>query len=122
MQDEPFERWARRREAERERKKGRIRLNSLAPGAQHGSHVHPEAARLISRWDGYVWQPVAVVANLAAAKAALSLRPSKSSDHGDGPVDRGLRATADERRRVRLARLVDEVDGAVMLINDDPAE
>ena len=122
MQDEPFEQWVRRREKERERRKGRVRLSALTPGVRRGSHVHPEAPRLISRWDGYRWQPVAVVADLAAAKAALSFRSPVSSDDGEVPDDDGRRATAAGRRRARLRRLVDEVNGAATLITDDPAE
>ncbi|MFI9202344.1 DUF6087 family protein [Streptomyces sp. NPDC053048] len=71
MDDESLEHWARRREADRERKKGRLRAIPLAPGPHRGAHVHPDAPRLIVRWDGYAWQPVAVVEDLAVAKTVL---------------------------------------------------
>lgn len=71
MDEESLEHWARRREAARGRQKGRLRAIVLVPGPPRGSHVHPAAPRLIVRWDGYAWRPVAIAPDLAAAKALL---------------------------------------------------
>ncbi|MFH8640338.1 DUF6087 family protein [Streptomyces goshikiensis] len=49
--DEPLDRWAARR-AKRLRPVGERKAVTLVPGA-HGSHVHPNAPRLILEWDGY---------------------------------------------------------------------
>ncbi|MFF3563926.1 DUF6087 family protein [Streptomyces sp. NPDC002574] len=67
MSDESLERWMRRREEQQERTKGRLRLDTLASGPRRGTHVNPDAPRLVSRWDGCAWQPVSVVSDLAAA-------------------------------------------------------
>ncbi|WP_143031780.1 DUF6087 family protein [Actinacidiphila guanduensis] len=115
--DESFEYWVRRREQERQRKRGRLRVNTLKEGAQRGSHVDPEAPRLISRWDGYCWEPVAVASDLAEAAAMLQ------SDCGDGErseqleprcgsgtaQDGDLRGmTIAERKRARVRQMLDE--------------
>lgn len=67
MDDEPLSDWAERRE---QRLSGRFRVVILGSGAQ-GSHVNPDVPRLISRWNGYEWEPVTVAANLAETKRIL---------------------------------------------------
>ncbi|MEV7755971.1 DUF6087 family protein [Streptomyces griseofuscus] len=71
VSDEPFEQWVRRREEEQQRKVGRLRLNTLASGTERGSHVDPDEPRLISRWDGYAWEPVSVARNWESARFCL---------------------------------------------------
>ncbi|MER5755985.1 DUF6087 family protein [Streptomyces sp. NPDC002088] len=113
MSDEPFEQWARRREEERKRKKGRLRLNTLNSGPERGSHVDPEVPRLISRWDGYVWEPVAVACNWAAAASVLSPpsgadeRPEQSaSTRSPGQNAQAHSGGITERKRARLRGLL----------------
>ncbi|MGH4033634.1 DUF6087 family protein [Actinomycetota bacterium Odt1-20B] len=119
MADESFEVWARRREMARQRKKGRLRLSALDSGPERGSHVNPEAPRVISRWDGYGWEPVAVARDWAAA--AQVQRPLGDADERAGRTDStrasGSRAsktpgrsslTTAERKRGRVRELLDE--------------
>ncbi|MFC6511608.1 DUF6087 family protein [Streptomyces goshikiensis] len=74
--DEPLDRWAARR-AKRLRPVGERKAVTLAPGA-HGSHVHPNAPRLILEWDGYQWTTLATVPDRAAARRFLNpRRPTK---------------------------------------------
>ncbi|WP_392675024.1 DUF6087 family protein [Streptomyces sp. LN785] len=119
MDEEPFEHWVSRRELERRRKKGRLRLSALNPGPRRGSHVFPEAPRLIWRWDGYAWEPVAVASDWAAAATVLY-----SQDGADGPTGRrtpgrlsrtaqGRRLSGEgmaERKKARVRELLDEGD------------
>ncbi|MGH4035218.1 DUF6087 family protein [Actinomycetota bacterium Odt1-20B] len=119
MEDESFEVWARRREMARQRKKGRLRLSALTSGPERGSHVDPQAPRVISRWDGYGWEPVAVAQDWAAA--AEMQRPLGDADERAGRTDStragGSRAaqtrersglTTTERKRGRVRELLDE--------------
>ncbi|GAA3123283.1 hypothetical protein GCM10020254_83060 [Streptomyces goshikiensis] len=68
--DEPLDRWAARR-AKRLRPVGERKAVTLVPGA-HGSHVHPNAPRLILEWDGYQWTTLAAAPDLAAARRFLN--------------------------------------------------
>jgi Family of unknown function (DUF6087) len=118
MDDEPLEQWVRRREEERERKTGRLRHTPLAPGPHRGSHVHPDAPRLISRWDGYAWQPLAVVDDLAQAKAFVHppeppADPQTPPPHAPGTgtgTGRHRGPSAADRREARLRELLDDQD------------
>ncbi|MGW3248109.1 DUF6087 family protein [Streptomyces sp. NPDC001070] len=121
MDDEPLERWVRRREEEQERKVGRLRVSTLASGTPRGSHVDPDAPRLVSRWDGYAWQPVSVVPDLAETRALLY--GARHADQGpprwkaSGRLIRersaGQRPTTPggDRRKARLRELLDGQDG-----------
>ncbi|MFJ9544072.1 DUF6087 family protein [Streptomyces sp. NPDC101225] len=113
MRDEPFEQWARRREDERDRKKGRLRLNTLNAGPERGSHVDPETPRLISRWDGYVWEPVAVACNwetamsvLKPSNGAAERRAQPASARSPGQDVEAQSGGITERKRVRLRNLL----------------
>lgn len=117
MDDEPLERWVQRREEQRERKRGRLRLNTLVSGPQRGSHVNPGAPRLVSQWDGYAWQPVSVVSDLAGAQAVL-YGPERQERHpvqwqSSGRLVRGAgtrmspAAAAADRRKARLRELLE---------------
>ncbi|MGP3685835.1 DUF6087 family protein [Streptomyces sp. IBSNAI002] len=68
--DEPLEVWAARRERGR-RRTGELRAVPLAAGPARGSHVDPGSPRMITRWDGFQWQAVAVVPNYAAARQVI---------------------------------------------------
>ncbi|MFI8185352.1 DUF6087 family protein [Actinacidiphila glaucinigra] len=111
MEDEPLEQWLRRRNERQARKTGRLRAGTLAPGPPRGAHVAPDAPRLISRWDGHAWQPVAVVADLAEARAVLRAarngRRAASPTGGNGAATPPPAAAAD-RREARLRALLDE--------------
>ncbi len=65
MDEESLADWAARRER---RRADRYRVDTLSPGPRQGDHVNPDAPRLISRWNGYEWEAVALAANLAEAK------------------------------------------------------
>jgi len=109
VDDEAFEQWVLRREQERRRKLGRLRVNTLGPGPQHGSHVAPQAPRLISRWDGFAWVPVAVASDWEAAAAVL--HPSGGADdRRDQPTKPAVARTGGlaERKRARLRELLDD--------------
>ncbi|MEU1537296.1 DUF6087 family protein [Actinacidiphila glaucinigra] len=84
MEGESLEQWLPRREERQAQKVGRLRAGTLAQRPPRGAHVAPDAPRLISRWDGHTWRPVAVVADLPQARAAL--RAARN----------GLRALPDE--------------------------
>ncbi|MCZ4124198.1 DUF6087 family protein [Streptomyces sp. H39-S7] len=71
MHEEPLEEWARRREERRDASKGKLRAVLLASGPNRGSHVEPDAPRVMQRWSGTEWETVGVVEDLAAAKALL---------------------------------------------------
>lgn len=97
--------------------RGRLRVNTLKTGAQRGSHVAPEAPRLISRWDGYTWEPVAVARDFAEAAAMLhsggsvgehseQLEPRRGSSSAQDGELRDVSITEGKRARVR--ELLDE--------------
>ncbi|MFI8087092.1 DUF6087 family protein [Streptomyces sp. NPDC086080] len=68
MGQEPLADWAERRDA----KIGRLRAVSLVSGdGPRGSHLNPEAPRVIQRWNGYAWEPHGYAANLAEAQRLL---------------------------------------------------
>lgn len=68
MADESLSDWAERRDA----KIGRLRAVALVSGdGPKGSHLNPDAPRVIQRWNGHVWEPHAYTANLADARRLL---------------------------------------------------
>jgi hypothetical protein len=68
MDDEPLSEWAGRRDA----KIGRLRAVPLMSGnAPKASHLHPDAPRVIQRWNGHAWEPHGLAANLAEARRIL---------------------------------------------------
>ncbi|MFD6468914.1 DUF6087 family protein [Streptomyces goshikiensis] len=93
--DEPLDRWAARR-AKRLRPVGERKAVTLVPGA-HGSHVHPNAPRLILEWDGYQWTTLATVADLAAARRYLN--PQTADDAPPTPPARSPMAAGMGRHR-----------------------
>ncbi|WP_301130516.1 DUF6087 family protein [Streptomyces cacaoi] len=109
MDDESFEQWVHRREEERRRSTGRLRSDALRPGPPRGAHVDPAAPRLISRWDGYAWEPVAVAPDHPAAAAAM--RPPADAPPGadtSRPATADRRSARPERRKSRVRRLLTE--------------
>lgn len=68
MDDESLSDWAGRRDA----KIGRLRAVPLVTGdGPKGSHLNPDAPRVIQRWNGYAWEPHGYAANLAEARRIL---------------------------------------------------
>ncbi|MEU1290504.1 DUF6087 family protein [Kitasatospora sp. NPDC005856] len=68
-EDEPLERWAARREARR-RPVGVLRAVTIGHETA-AAHLHQDAPRLVSRWDGYQWVPETVAPDYAAAQRFL---------------------------------------------------
>ncbi|MCY0940207.1 DUF6087 family protein [Streptomyces antarcticus] len=88
MTEEPFERWAARRQG-RLRKPGELKAITLGAGPQRAAHVDPDAPRMILEWDGFAWQPVMPVENYAAARRVLNPPPeNRPADQAEmtGPV------------------------------------
>ncbi|MBC3841686.1 hypothetical protein GXW82_19955 [Streptacidiphilus sp. 4-A2] len=108
MDDEAFEAWARRREERRSHREGRLRLDPLTPGQRRGSHVDPDAPRLISRWDGFAWEPVGVAGDWAQATALP--HPDETGEEAEARrperVDPAPGTGPAERRRTRIRQLV----------------
>ncbi|MFD3910899.1 DUF6087 family protein [Streptomyces sp. NPDC058603] len=68
MDDEPLKDWAERRDA----KTGKLRAAPVTgEGSVRGSHVSPDAPRVIERWNGSSWEFHAIAPNLAEAKRLL---------------------------------------------------
>ncbi|MET9354765.1 DUF6087 family protein [Streptomyces sp. NPDC006617] len=66
--DESLSAWAERRD----RKIGRLRAVPLVAGdGPRGTHLAPDAPRVIQRWNGYAWEPHGFAANLAEARRIL---------------------------------------------------
>ncbi|MFD7278889.1 DUF6087 family protein [Streptomyces sp. NPDC059862] len=85
MDDEPLKDWAERRDA----KIGRLRAVPVVSGdGPRGSHLQPDAPRVIERWNGHAWEPHAFAANLAEAKAILY--PVITESAPPGPVPKPL--------------------------------
>lgn len=75
MDDEPLKDWAERRDA----KIGKLRAAPVTgKGSARGSHVSPDAPRVIERWNGSSWELHAIVPNLAEAKRLLYPDPEAS--------------------------------------------
>jgi hypothetical protein len=71
MQEEPLAEWARRREERRAAAKGKLRAFPLTSGPNRGTHVEPDAPRVIEEWNGTEWATMCVVGDLTAAKTLL---------------------------------------------------
>lgn len=69
--EEPLSAWYARREARR-RPIGERRVVSLQAGPNRGSHVDPQAPRIVQEWDGHSWQPVSVADDYSAACRVVS--------------------------------------------------
>ncbi|MEU1277849.1 DUF6087 family protein [Streptomyces sp. NPDC005805] len=68
LDDEPLKDWVERRDA----KVGRLRAVPVVPGdGPRGAHLHPDAPRIIERWNGHTWEPYAFAVDLVQAKALL---------------------------------------------------
>ncbi|MFF3711791.1 DUF6087 family protein [Streptomyces phaeochromogenes] len=72
----------------REAKIGRLRAAPVVSGdGPRGTHLQPDAPRVIERWNGYTWEPYAFAANLAESKAILY--PESSESPGPKPLGSG---------------------------------
>ncbi|MFF3684359.1 DUF6087 family protein [Streptomyces sp. NPDC002187] len=68
MDDEPLSQWAERRDA----KTGQLRAVPLGSGeGPRGSHMNPDVPRAIQRWNGHMWEPFGLAANLTEARRIL---------------------------------------------------
>ncbi|MGW0880439.1 DUF6087 family protein [Streptomyces sp. NPDC002671] len=68
MDDESLSQWAERRDA----RIGQLRAVPLVSGdGPRGSHLKPDAPRVIQRWNGHMWEPYGFAANLAEARRVL---------------------------------------------------
>jgi len=96
MDDEPLSEWAERRDA----KIGRLRAVPLIPGdGPQGSHLHPDAPRVIQRWTGHTWEPHAFAASLAEAKRILHPQPSEPPAPTPAPDRKPLAAGTGKHRK-----------------------
>ncbi|MFE5717648.1 DUF6087 family protein [Streptomyces erythrochromogenes] len=90
--DEPLEVWAARRDLGR-RMPGELRAVPLTAGRARGGHVDPDSPRMITRWDGFQWQALAIVPNYAAARKVVD--PSTPAEqiqipgHSPAPIRAG---------------------------------
>ncbi|WP_406403060.1 DUF6087 family protein [Streptomyces sp. NBC_00879] len=86
MDEEPLSNWAERRDA----KIGRLRAAPVTGGAgPKGSHVSPDAPRVIERWNGYAWELHTLVSNLAEAQRILYPNTAETSP-APGPAPNPL--------------------------------
>ncbi|MFC4503816.1 MULTISPECIES: DUF6087 family protein [Streptomyces] len=99
MDDEPLKDWAERRDA----MIGRLRAVPVVPGGDglRGSHLHPEAPRVIERWNGHTWEPYGFAADLAEARAILWPR---KADEPASPVSKPLGSGTGRHRKPQTPR------------------
>jgi hypothetical protein len=97
MDDESLAEWAERRRA----KVGRLRAVPLVAGdGPKGSHLHPDAPRVIQRWNGYTWEPHCFAVDLAEAQRLLY--PRDDGPPAEAPVPpQPLRAGRGRHRKPR---------------------
>jgi hypothetical protein len=94
MDDEPLSEWADRRDA----KIGRLRAIPLFPGGSlQGSHLYPDAPRVIQRWNGHAWEPHGFAADLAEAKRILY--PEAAEPPASAPARKPLGAGTGRHRK-----------------------
>lgn len=96
MDDEPLSEWAERRDA----KVGRLRAVPLTSGdGPQGSHLNPDAPRVIQRWNGHAWEPHGFAADLAEAKRILYPEASRPPAPAPAPARKPLGAGTGRHRR-----------------------
>ncbi|GGU41142.1 hypothetical protein GCM10010211_00120 [Streptomyces albospinus] len=99
MDDEPLEEWAERRKA----KIGRLRAVPIVSGyGPKGSHLNPNAPRVIERWNGHAWEPCAFAANLAETKRILY--PEAQEPPTPGPAPKPLGSGTGKHRKPQAPR------------------
>ncbi|MBW1597023.1 DUF6087 family protein [Streptomyces sp. JJ38] len=104
MDEEPLKDWAERRD----RRIGRLRaVHAVTGEGPRGTHVDPEAPRVIERWNGYAWEPHLFAASLAEAKAVLYPQPEEPPSGQPGPESGPLRPGRGRHRKPRAG----ETDG-----------
>ncbi|WP_416482340.1 DUF6087 family protein [Streptomyces sp. CL12] len=78
---------------------GRLRAVPLvSDDGLKGSHLNPDAPRVIQRWNGYIWEPHACAANLAEAQRFLSPRLEEPPT---APASQPLRTGLGRHRKPR---------------------
>ncbi|GGW92470.1 DUF6087 family protein [Streptomyces lomondensis] len=86
MDDEPLKDWAERRDA----RIGRLRaVPVVSSDGPRGSHLQPDAPRVIERWNGHAWEPYAYAADLTEAKALLYPEANGAAPAGPAPKPLG---------------------------------
>ncbi|MEU8543037.1 DUF6087 family protein [Streptomyces sp. NPDC048717] len=71
MNEEPLEKWARRREERRAAATGKRRAVPLTEGPHRAAHVELDAPRVIQEWTGTQRETIGVAEDLNAAKSLL---------------------------------------------------
>lgn len=95
MDDEPLSHWVERRDA----KIGRLRAVPFVSGdGPKGSHLNPEAPRVMQRWNGYAWEPHGCAANLDEARRLLYSREEEPPTMA-APQPQPLRAGRGRHRK-----------------------
>ena len=98
MDDESLSQWAERRDA----RIGRLRAVPLISGdGPQGSHLNPDAPRVIQRWNGHAWEPHTFAANLAEAKRILHPQASEPPASVQAPTPKPLGAGTGRHRKPR---------------------
>lgn len=100
MDDEPLSNWAERRDA----KIGRLRAAPVTCGeGPKGSHVNPDAPRVIERWNGHAWELHTIASNLAEARRILHPDTAGTSPV-PGPAPNPLGPGTGKHRRPQAPR------------------
>ncbi|GAB2720260.1 DUF6087 family protein [Kitasatospora kifunensis] len=96
MDDKPLSDWVERRDA----KIGKLRATPVVTGdGPKGAHVNPNAPRVIERWNGHLWEPYALVCDLAEARRIL--HPEAKEPAPSRPVPRALGQGSGRHRKPR---------------------
>ncbi|NUK07157.1 hypothetical protein HRW18_03845 [Streptomyces lunaelactis] len=100
MDDEPLSNWAERRDA----KIDRLRATPVTCGeGPKGSHVKPDAPRVIERWNGHAWEPHTIASNLAEAQRILYPDTAETSP-APGPAPNPLGPGTGKHRKPQAPR------------------
>ena len=94
MDDESLSEWAERRDA----RIGLLRAVPLISGnGPQGSHLNPDAPRVIQRWNGHAWEPHGLAVDLAEARRILY--PEASESPAAEPARKPLGSGSGRHRR-----------------------
>ena len=94
MDDESLSEWAERRDA----RIGLLRAVPLISGdGLQGSHLNPDAPRVIQQWNGHAWEPHRFAVNLAEARRILY--PQASEPPASEPARKPLGSGSGRHRK-----------------------